>query len=503
MDWPEVLRELKPDADALVEERTAFATRHQAALLDSLPRDESREEALIRLHALAFEAMTTWRPDAKPLDSFLQLAIVDAHDATVDAIAGIGCGIGPPAVALLRRQYELMLLLTAGWLDPAGLQQLMEEALKRPFTDDRYTEAARLGLLGAVMPKAWKLRDMGLTAGSNPEERVMAEAVEAGLASFGHGGALAAVGYLGTGRSHLEDMLEMARAYQPLLSSTTALVSASASQIAARLGYDQVYGSTDTVFGLDVVNARESQAMQAFDEAFPLALDVLWATFLGLNSVNIELTERLGAQGNSPERRQLIVFMDGLETAWIATEYLFRGHLSGAATLVRRLFELALEAQAWLTKQNTMTKRFVTKANRLDDRDRTMPSPTTMIRWLHGTESSALQRQTYSTLCSAAHGGAQAQDYLLDGDGSLLVIRPAPHFAHRHDAWLLGTLISGVDALLGAALLIAARYDEGIVRNHWGYHEFFRAAQQDIRGLTLVGHLDLDGIDEPSFESPK
>jgi len=444
--------------------------------------------------------MTTWRIDAKPLDRFLQLAIVDAHDATVDAIAGIGCGIGPPAVALLRRQYELMLLLTAGWMNPTGLEQLMKEALERPFTDDRYTAAASLGMLGAVMPKAWQLRDLGLTAGRDAEEARLAESVESGLASFGHGGALAAAGYLASGRSHLESMLEMAKAYDPLVTYTTALISASASRIAARFGYAQVYGLTDTVFGPDAVSKREAEAVRAFDDAFPLALDVLWATFLGLNSMNIELVQKLGAHGNNPERREVIVFMDGLETSWIAAEYLFRGHLSGAATLVRRVFELSLEAQAWLRKQNTMTIRFEREASRRDGRDCTLPSPTTMIRWLHGTESSALQRQTYSTLCSTAHGGVQAHEYLLQAERQSFMIKPAPHFVRRHHGWLLGTLISAVDALLGAALLIAARHDEGILRKHWGYHQFFRAAQKDIPGLTLIGHLDLDGIDEPSIE---
>jgi len=500
MNWREVLHDLKPDAEALVEERTAFAIQHQKALLASLPRDELREDSLVRLRALAYEATTKWRIDAKPLDKFLQLAIVDAHDATVDAIAGIGCGVGPPAVALLRRQYELMLLLTAGWINPGGLEHLMKEALERPFADDRYAMPARLGMLGAVMPKPWQLRDMGLTARRDPEEVRQAQLVESGLASFGHGGVLAAVGYLASGRGHLENMLEMAKAYDALVTGTTALISASASRIAARLGYDQVYGFTDTVFGVDEIDKREAEAIRAFDKAFPFALDVLWATYLGFNSVNIELTQKLGAHGNSPERRQAIVFIDGLETAWIATEYLFRGHLCGAATLTRRVFELGLEAQAWLTRKNTMRKRFEKESLRQYDRDRTLPSPTSMIRWLHGVKSSALQRQTYSTLCSVAHGGIQAHEYLTEPERGAIVVKPAPHFAQRHHSWLLGTLISAVDALLGAALLIGGDQDKSIMKNYWGYHQFFRAAQQDIPGLTLFGHLDLDGIDEPSVE---
>lgn len=500
MNWAEVLRGLKPDADAHVEERTAFAKQFQDALLPSLEENEDLDESLVRLRALAYESVATWRVDGSPMDRFLQLAIVDAHEATVDAIAGIGSGIGPPAIALLRRQYELMLLLTAGWLDPDGLERLMKEALKRPFTDDRYTTAARLGMLGAVMPKAWQLRELGFDAGREPKEIGLTESIEAGLASFAHGGTLAAGAYLASGRSHLETMLEMAQTFEPLLTGTTALISASASLIASRLGYAQVYGLTDTLFGPAAVSGRENSAVRAFDEAFPLALDVLRATYLGINSVNVELAEKLGARGHDPQRRQLLVLKDGLETSWLATEYLFRGHLSGAATLVRRTFELGLEVQAWLTRQNTMAKRFEREAIRPHDKDHLLPSPTTMIRWLHGSESSVLQRQTYSTLCSAAHGGIQAQEYLLDREGQSLVVKPAPHFAQRHQSWLLGTLIGAVDSLLGAALLIGRRHDKSIFENNWGYHQFFRAAQKDIPGLTLVGHLDLDGIDQPSIE---
>lgn len=55
-NWRDLLAELKRDADELVAERTQFAHKHQETLQASLPRDEPREEALVRLRALAYEA---------------------------------------------------------------------------------------------------------------------------------------------------------------------------------------------------------------------------------------------------------------------------------------------------------------------------------------------------------------------------------------------------------------------------------------------------------------
>src|SRR5207248_196139 len=134
--------------------------------------------------------------------------------------------------------------------------------------------------------------------------------------------------------------------------NTVALSAAAASQIASRMGYRQIYGDTDLMFGAAVVDARENRCIKLFDSAFPDALDLLWCVYLGLNSLTFELTELDQRNLTDGQRREMVILTDGLETAWLATEYLFRGRITGAATLIRRAFELGLEAQAWVRKPN-------------------------------------------------------------------------------------------------------------------------------------------------------
>ena len=122
----------------------------------------------------------------------------------------------------------------------------------------------------------------------------------------------------------------------------------------------------------------------------------------------------------------------------------------------------------------------------------TTPSAAHLIRVLHGPKDSMNQRRTYSTLCSTAHGGAQALEYLLDGDWPRFRIQPAPAFMKRHHVWLLGTLISGVHALLGASLVIAEGVHPDIARYHGGYLTNFHEAIKTIPGLNLVRHEEAE-----------
>lgn len=234
------------------------------------------------------------------------------------------------------------------------------------------------------------------------------------------------------------------------------------------------------MFRPDVVEARENDAMAEFDRAYPNAIDAIWSAGLGLGSLTGELAEKLGSREYDSEKRRLLVLVDGLESIWLAAELLFRGRLNGAATVLRRGFELSLEAQAWAQRPKAMEARFANP-----ERAQSTPAATRLIRWLHGDKDAVLQRRTYSTLCSSAHGGEQASEYLVVGTPPALRIQPAPAFVQRHQTWLLGTLVSAEDALLGAGIVIGDQIGGDIGRNHAGHGSAFREWLGDIPDISI------------------
>ena len=178
---------------------------------------------------------------------------------------------------------------------------------------------------------------------------------------------------------------------------------------------------------------------------------------------------------------------DAFETGCLAFEFLCRGRLGGAATLTRRLFELSLEMQAWVRFYPELERRFIK-----DGGERT-PSSTELIRLLHGTTDAANQRRTYSTLCSASHGGVQSQDYLLDDDSaSGFKVKPAPAYIYRSHRWLFGTLLSTIDAAIGGAMGMATRYDPSIAMNHHGYLSIIRDYETSAPELGLYRAEEVD-----------
>jgi len=486
-NWTDWLRHTGDAVREIQTERQEFARKHQEALIVQEPFGEDLEEALWRFRGLSVRAMEKGVFAYNDLDRFLQFSIVNAHDSAVEALACIYSGAGAPSAALVRRLYEVTNLLTAGWLKPKELRSAMQEALSRPYADDRHALLARAGALGAVMPSPNKVREMAF--GDSPEIREF----ERVLKSFAHGGFASYVFYLSPQQQtdHLRRTIESSRDLARVAKASTIMASAAAAQVATRLSFEMTYPHAYGVFTPQIVDALEDHAMRAFDECFPRAVDMIWGACVGIGSVTSELSEHIGSRGNDPIRRQQLVLVDGLESAWLATELLFRGRLVAGGTVTRRLFEQSLEAQAWAQKPRMMTDRFSQSTGEF-----TSPSATHLIRVLHGPKDSTLQRQTYSTLCSIAHGGAQAEDFLLDGHWPRFRIQPAPAFMRRHHLWLLGTLISGVDALLGASLVIAERVDPDIARYHGGYLTNFREAIKTIPGLNLVRHEEAEPEDD-------
>lgn len=481
--WTEWLQHTRHVVREIQTERQEFARKHHEALIRQEPLGEDLEEALWRFRGLSVRAMEKGVFAYNDLDRFLQFSIVNTHDAAADALACIYSGAGAPSAALLRRLYELTNLLAAAWLKPRELRSAMEDALARPYTDDRYALLAGAGAVGAVMPSPNKVRELAF--GDSPEIREF----EGVLKSFAHGGFASYAFYLSPEQQadHLDHTIESSRNLARVAKNSTVMASAAAAQIAARLGFEMTYPHAYSVFTPEIVEAREDEAMRVFDECFPHAVDMIWSACVGIGSVTSELSEHIGSREHDPIRRQQLVLVDGLESAWLATELLFRGRLVASGTVTRRLFELSLEAQAWAQKPRMMTDRFNEPTGRF-----TSPSATHLIRLLHGPKDTKSQRRTYSTLCSIAHGGAQAVDFLLDGDWPRLRIQPAPAFMRRHHVWLLGTLISGVDALLGASLVVGGRVDPEIARNHGGYLTRFREAINTIPGLYLIRHEEAE-----------
>ncbi len=459
----------------------AFTGRFVERFHREHPTPETEVAALFRLRGIAAEGVRVWLPGRQPqLDQFLELAIVDAHDATVDAKACIESGYGAPAIALLRRLYELTLLLVAGWENPDRLNQEMTRALQKPYTDDAHAELAAQGMLGAVMPSAAVLRDLGLGESEKLDD------IETVIKSVSHGGLYAGGFYLSEQGEQLLDRLKHADFFSKVAHASLGLSSVAAAMIGKRLGYELVYKDVEPIFGPESIQQRDDRATAMIDRVFPHALDMIWSANVGVGSISLSFGEAIGARPYDPLRRQALVLADAFETVWEATELFMRGRLAGSATLVRRLFELSLELQSWAQVPEAMEKRF----NR--NGGESTPPATLLIRLIYGAKSAPLQRRTYSTLCSVAHGGAQAQAYLLALHPARgLVVTPAPTFALTHHRWLLGTLISSLDAVLGAGLILAGRIDSAILRGHGMHLDMFREAYQTLN-LGLIPNKDLD-----------
>ena len=188
--------------------------------------------ALWRLRIFASEAVARW-PLQDEYERFQLLALVDAHDAVVDSGAALVSGMGAPAVALLRRAWELSLLLTALWRDPEGTLQDLRAALENPRRHDNLAPLARVGAIGAVMPHPAKLRRRaGFARAESLDE------VERGLKSVAHGGVFSTGFYQATDSSDSEQPgTEAARAFLEVQERTATLTSAAASMISERLGF--------------------------------------------------------------------------------------------------------------------------------------------------------------------------------------------------------------------------------------------------------------------------
>ena len=392
-------------------------------------------------------------------------------------------------MALLRRLYEVTVILAALWREPARTEEEMRRALERPYTDDRYAQLAEAGVIGAVMPSIGRLKQI-----ADLDSDALTE-VEVGLKSVGHGGIFASGFYVASGPNGigLTERTAAAKAFMEVSERCALLASAGASMIAQRLGFEGTYRFVDEILAYPVVEAREDAAMDAFEEFFPTAPSVIWATCMGLHSIASELGAAIGSRPYDPLRRQVHVIVDGVASADLTFEMLHRGRLSAAATACRRLLELALEAAAWAVRPEMLAARFGNDPDPMRDRSAFTPAATTLIAELYSPEVGRLQRQTYSTLCSVAHGGLQAHEYLLLDLGT---VQPAPAFIDRHHRWMLGTLASSLDALLQSALIIAGRVDPEIERGHLGYRHLFSGWLEDMPVLGLVpqaGNEPADG----------
>ncbi len=468
-------------------ERHAWVQEQHALVNDAAPPTEDYQIALWRLRAFASEAVARW-PIADEYERFQHLAIVDAHDAVVDAGAALLSGMGAPAVALLRRAYELSMLLTAIWHEPDRTLLDLRDALKSPRLHDNLAPLARAGAIGAVMPH---LRDLRRRAGLENTEAL--DEVERGLTSVGHGGVLAAAFYAaGDPDDPVEPRIAGACAYLEVHERTAALTSAAASMITERLGFEGTHRHAK-IFDFGEVEKREDEAMDAFEGTFPSATSAIWAACMGLRSLAVELGETLGNRPYDDLQRQYLVILDGVSTADFAFELLHRCRLVAAATATRRLFELSHEAQGWAERPDWMAERSRKAGGDILVRYRTPPTAT-MVDALYSEDVRALQRRTYSSLCSVAHGGLQAHEYLLRDP---LSPQPAPAFIYRHHRWLLGTLSSSLDQLLQSALIIASRVNEQIRVNHAGYESPLRGWLSDMPVLGLVSRLPDEGDAAP------
>ena len=235
------------------------------AVLSAQPPSPEQEEAMWAMRGLAAQAIRRGPFGYGQLDSFLQLSIVNGHDAAVDVMACIVSGSGAPAGALLRRLYESTNILTAGWAEPDRLHAAMLEALSRPHTDDRYATAAADGMLGAVMPSPNEIRHIAFG------DREGIADVEALLKSLGHGGGAASVFYVTEQPS--ENYVERIRPYSlqmlDMAWNCITMSRAAASQIAQRLNLPMTYEGVDEFFAPDVIENAENDAIRAFDLSFP------------------------------------------------------------------------------------------------------------------------------------------------------------------------------------------------------------------------------------------
>ncbi len=457
-----------------VEWRKNWVADENRRILESVSLSEDYQIALWRLRCCAAEAIRRW-PLGDAFQSYQLLTIVDGHDAAVDAGALLLSGMGPPSIAILRRAYEVSVLLTALWNDPAATRSELNRALANPKQHDNHAFAARLGMLGAVLPHVRRLRRHAGLVGSEALNEV-----ERGLADFGHGGQVAIAYYAGDATLGESSRLEFARAFAEVLERITALCSAATSMIAQRLDFT-LDDRQPAVFEFARVTEREDKAMDAFEDAFPTARHVIWAVCMGLRSLAEDFGEALGTRQYDDLRRHHLLMLDGVGTADLAFEMLHRGRLSAAATATRRLFELAHEAEGWAGRVAEMAAWTRPRGGTGGYKT---PAATTMIDHLYSATVAALQRRTYSTLCSTAHGGLQAHAYLFD-DGLQPI--PAPRFDPEGHRWLLGTLTSALSQLVQSSLILAGDVDKEIERRHRSFDALLSGWVADMPILGLVG----------------
>ena len=474
--WFESLIGLAPEIREFKSEQLARVREQQALIAEAVPFSDDYQVALWRLRAFASEAVARW-PVHGEYERFQMLALVDAHDAVVDSGAALVSGMGAPAAALLRRAWEMSLLLTAIWQDPAGTLADLRAALRDPRRHDNLAPLARVGAIGAVMPHPGRLRRRaGFETAASLDE------VERVLKSAAHGGVFASAFYRTVDAADSEQPnVAAARAFLEVQERTATLTAGAASVIASRLGFEGTERYAE-MFDFSKIEQHEDAAMAAFEAAFPSATHAIWASCMGLGSIAFEIFEAIGERSYDDLLRQYLVILDGVTTADYAFELLHRGRLIASATVTRRLFELAHEAQGWAARPEWMQKRLRKAGDDVFAKYATPPTAS-MIDILYSEPVRVLQRRTYSSLCSVAHGGLQAHAYLLT---HLSSPTPAPVFEYQHHVWLLGTLVSALDQLLKSALLIAKRVNEEIHTHHLGYEMTLSGWLRDMPILGLL-----------------
>jgi hypothetical protein len=158
--WLRALRDLHDEMLALLSDRKQRGKEHQEAYLAEAPLEDELRQSMWRLRNYAGDVIQRWDGPPEALDSYLLIAIVDLHDAAVDALATLVSGGGAPSIALLRRFYELTLLVVAGWEKPVDLEEAMRRALTKSRPDDHYAGLAKQGVLGANLPHVSVLRSL-------------------------------------------------------------------------------------------------------------------------------------------------------------------------------------------------------------------------------------------------------------------------------------------------------------------------------------------------------
>lgn len=476
-----MVRELWPDVEKLRADALAHSQQANAALLVNGGLSSNHREALYRFRAHASNVCAAWPGmNIDPFVRFTLLSVVDCHDAAVEAHAGLISGHGTAAICLLRRFYEATILLAAAWDSPNEFEAKLRVAGARGRRGDNYASWRDAGILGTALPGLEQLKPLlGASKGANQD-------LEQALASIGHGGFFSQGFYLTDDPTVAPNRdFEGEAAFVEVSERCAALGAAAAQFVLQRNGFELTDEFVDAFFSEAAIEFREDSAMDRFGEEFSGALQVLWCATLGVVSLGHELAELAGNRPPDSLRRWVTVLIDGSNSAMSAIEMLHRGRLSGAATVTRRIFELGLELEAWARDEAWMHRQVqqaIAQGRSTAMSDTTLPGR--LISRLHAPNVAEMQVRTYSILCSAAHAGAQAHEYLFST--RLVAPTPAPMFSTRHTAWMVGTLCSALASLLGAGLQLAKKLSDEVYAGHLAYAALIPSWTEEHPELGLI-----------------